>query len=254
MTRTVRDAALMLDAIAGPDDRDRYSMPADAGPSFLESCDAGIAGLSVAWSADLGHAHRRSRGPRSLRPGGGALRVARLPRGSRDADLGQSRRGVSRAGGGRDACRLGEPPRRRRGAARPEPRRAPALRARDHDRAVHARVTRAPRPLDRRAALPRALRPPHHADGGGAAVRGRTARRQGDRGPRGRPARLDRRSRYPFNLTGQPAATVPVGFTASGLPVGLQIVGRRHGDRTVLAASAAFEAAAPWADSKPRLD
>ena len=59
---------------------------------------------------------------------------------------------------------------------------------------------------------------------------------------------------YPFNLTGQPAATVPVGFTASGLPVGLQIVGRRHGDRTVLAASAAFEAAAPWADSKPPLD
>ena len=55
MTRTVRDAALMLDAIAGPDDRDRYSIPADGGPSFLESCDAGIAGLSVAWSADLGH-------------------------------------------------------------------------------------------------------------------------------------------------------------------------------------------------------
>ena len=55
MTRTVRDAALMLDAIAGPDDRDRYSIPADAGPSFLESCDAGIAGLSIAWSADLGH-------------------------------------------------------------------------------------------------------------------------------------------------------------------------------------------------------
>ena len=59
---------------------------------------------------------------------------------------------------------------------------------------------------------------------------------------------------YPFNLTGQPAATVPVGFTASGLPVGLQIVGRRHGDRTVLAASAAFEAAAPWADPRPPLD
>jgi aspartyl-tRNA(Asn)/glutamyl-tRNA(Gln) amidotransferase subunit A len=55
MTRTVRDAALVLDAIAGPDDRDRYSLPADGGPSFLESCDAGIAGLSVAWSADLGH-------------------------------------------------------------------------------------------------------------------------------------------------------------------------------------------------------
>jgi aspartyl-tRNA(Asn)/glutamyl-tRNA(Gln) amidotransferase subunit A len=59
---------------------------------------------------------------------------------------------------------------------------------------------------------------------------------------------------FPFNLTGQPAATVPVGFTPSGLPVGLQIVGRRHGERAVLAASAAFEAAAPWIEHRPRLD
>jgi aspartyl-tRNA(Asn)/glutamyl-tRNA(Gln) amidotransferase subunit A len=44
---------------------------------------------------------------------------------------------------------------------------------------------------------------------------------------------------------------VPVGFTSSGLPVGLQIVGRRHGERAVLAASAAFEAAAPWAARRP---
>jgi aspartyl-tRNA(Asn)/glutamyl-tRNA(Gln) amidotransferase subunit A len=56
---------------------------------------------------------------------------------------------------------------------------------------------------------------------------------------------------FPFNLTGQPAASVPAGFTAAGLPVGLQIVGRRHGDPTVLAASAAFEAAAPWAGRRP---
>src|SRR5262249_32695454 len=56
---------------------------------------------------------------------------------------------------------------------------------------------------------------------------------------------------YPFNLTGQPAASVPAGFTEAGLPVGLQIVGRRHGERAVLAASAAFEAAAPWAGRRP---
>ena len=43
MTRTVRDAALMLDAIAGPDDRDRFSLPADGGASFLASCDTDIA-------------------------------------------------------------------------------------------------------------------------------------------------------------------------------------------------------------------
>jgi aspartyl-tRNA(Asn)/glutamyl-tRNA(Gln) amidotransferase subunit A len=51
---------------------------------------------------------------------------------------------------------------------------------------------------------------------------------------------------YPFNLTGQPAATVPCGFTADGLPVGLQIVGRMREDHVVLRAAAAFERAQPW--------
>ncbi len=58
---------------------------------------------------------------------------------------------------------------------------------------------------------------------------------------------------YPFNFTGQPAATVPVGFTPAGLPVGLQIVGRRFADLTVLQASAAYEAARPWASRRPPL-
>jgi aspartyl-tRNA(Asn)/glutamyl-tRNA(Gln) amidotransferase subunit A len=51
---------------------------------------------------------------------------------------------------------------------------------------------------------------------------------------------------YPFNLTKQPAATVPCGLTRAGLPAGLQIVGRLHDDATVLRAAAAFEAAHPW--------
>jgi len=58
---------------------------------------------------------------------------------------------------------------------------------------------------------------------------------------------------YPFNLTGQPAASVPAGFTEQGAPVGLQIVGQRLADRTVLAASAAFEALRPWSDRRPSL-
>jgi aspartyl-tRNA(Asn)/glutamyl-tRNA(Gln) amidotransferase subunit A len=45
---------------------------------------------------------------------------------------------------------------------------------------------------------------------------------------------------FPFNLTGQPAVSVPAGM-AGGAPVGLQIVGRRHADATVLAAAAALE-------------
>ena len=59
---------------------------------------------------------------------------------------------------------------------------------------------------------------------------------------------------YPFNITGQPAASVPCGFDYNGLPVGLQIVGRWRDDVTVLRASAAFEALAPWADKRPPLD
>jgi aspartyl-tRNA(Asn)/glutamyl-tRNA(Gln) amidotransferase subunit A len=59
---------------------------------------------------------------------------------------------------------------------------------------------------------------------------------------------------YPFNFTGQPAATVPAGFTSAGMPVGLQIVGPRLADLRVLQASAAFERARPWAQKRPALD
>lgn len=56
---------------------------------------------------------------------------------------------------------------------------------------------------------------------------------------------------YPFNLTGNPAASVPCGWTDAGLPIGLQIVGRRFADALVLQASAAFEQARPWAQRRP---
>jgi aspartyl-tRNA(Asn)/glutamyl-tRNA(Gln) amidotransferase subunit A len=55
----------------------------------------------------------------------------------------------------------------------------------------------------------------------------------------------------PFNLTGLPAVSVPCGFTASGLPVGLQIVGPRFADRTVLAAAWGYERAAGWWRHRP---
>ncbi len=58
---------------------------------------------------------------------------------------------------------------------------------------------------------------------------------------------------YPFNLTGQPAITVPCGFTKDGLPVGLQIVGPIHGDDLVLQAAHAYQAAHPTLDRRPRL-
>jgi aspartyl-tRNA(Asn)/glutamyl-tRNA(Gln) amidotransferase subunit A len=48
---------------------------------------------------------------------------------------------------------------------------------------------------------------------------------------------------YPFNLTQQPAVSVPVGLSSKGLPIGLQIVGRRGDDALVLRAARALEQA-----------
>ena len=58
---------------------------------------------------------------------------------------------------------------------------------------------------------------------------------------------------YPFNLTGFPAAVVPAGFSNDDLPASLQIVAPRGEDLRVLQASAAYEAARPWADRRPEL-
>ena len=57
----------------------------------------------------------------------------------------------------------------------------------------------------------------------------------------------------PINLTGQPAATVPAGWTDDGLPVGLHLIGRHLDDVSVLTGSAAYEAARPWKDKWPAL-
>jgi aspartyl-tRNA(Asn)/glutamyl-tRNA(Gln) amidotransferase subunit A len=58
---------------------------------------------------------------------------------------------------------------------------------------------------------------------------------------------------YPFNLTGQPAISVPAGWNQAGLPIGLQIVGDRFDDLTVLQAARAWEQIQPWADKRPAL-
>ncbi len=56
---------------------------------------------------------------------------------------------------------------------------------------------------------------------------------------------------YPINMTGQTASSVPCGFSQDGMPIGLHIVGPRGSEAKVLQASAAFEAARPWADKRP---
>jgi Asp-tRNA(Asn)/Glu-tRNA(Gln) amidotransferase A subunit family amidase len=252
MTRTVRDAALMLDVMAGPDDRDRHSLPADGGGSFAAACEAGIAGLSVAWSPDLGHGR--------VDP-----QVDDLCRAAaeRFESLGCHVEVVTPS--------WDDPEEIFRVMAAAE----------THAAWGHALADDAER-LDR--SLVALLR-----FGGTIGVESylRAAQRREELWGEvqrflarfdllitptvavppfavGRPALKEINGRpasplgwipftFPFNLTGQPAATVPVGFTPAGLPVGLQIVGRRHGERAVLAASAAFEAAAPWIARRPPL-
>ena len=51
---------------------------------------------------------------------------------------------------------------------------------------------------------------------------------------------------FPFNWTGQPASSVPCGFTSKGLPIGLQLVGARYADALVMRASRAYESARPF--------
>jgi len=73
----------------------------------------------------------------------------------------------------------------------------------------------------------------------------------------GRPVDTMRRAWYPytlpFNMTGNPALSIPCGFDGDGLPVGLQLVGRIGEDALLLRAAALFEAAHPWADRRPPL-
>ncbi|HEY2664464.1 MAG TPA: amidase [Candidatus Binataceae bacterium] len=59
---------------------------------------------------------------------------------------------------------------------------------------------------------------------------------------------------YPFNATGQPAISVPNGFSAAGLPIGLQIIGRPNDDAGVLAMAARFEEARPWKHLRPPIN
>ncbi|HEY8476845.1 MAG TPA: amidase family protein [Chloroflexota bacterium] len=256
MTRTVRDAALMLSVLAGPTPRDPLSV--DAPPTdYLAACDGDLKGLRVAWSADLGYAAVDAE-VRAI-----TARAAR-----RFADLG---------------CEVDEPT-----LDWPNPREVFQV---SFEVGIAARLMdkAAERPDWIEPSLMRMI-----LDAGrlGAVEYQRTllarsayydvVQRFFERydllltptmpvvawsveptswvGPTaidGRPVRstYDHIAfTYPFNLTGQPAASVPCGFTAEGLPVGLQIVGRWHADDLVLRAAACFEAAQPWAHRRPPLD
>ena len=253
MTRTVRDAALLLNVIAGPDERDLLSLPADT-TNYLAACEGGIRGLRVAWSPTFGYAkvdtevaeitevaarsfektlgcHVETADPGFPSPRSSfailwtmsyALRFRSfLPEwGSRmDPDLVTLITGAERF----DSSEFGE-----------------AL----AQRWSLWRITQ--QFFDRFELLLTPTLPVSPFAVGRSAPEG-IAETAGALPPF--PEWLP--FTYPWNLTGLPTGTVPCGFTRDGLPVGLQIVGRRFADATVLRAAAAFEDAHPWAHKRP---
>ena len=59
---------------------------------------------------------------------------------------------------------------------------------------------------------------------------------------------------YPYNCTGQPAISLPLGVDSAGLPIGVQLVGPPHGEAVILGLAAQLEQARPWSGRRPKLD
>jgi amidase/aspartyl-tRNA(Asn)/glutamyl-tRNA(Gln) amidotransferase subunit A len=262
LTRTVRDAALVMEVIGGPDPRDPFSLP-DDGVAYLDAVDRPIDDLSIAYSPDLGLFPLVDRVRAVLDEAVTAFEAAGAQVVETDPDIEHSLRelydawkttwaamfaGIAEGyrAGGRDL--LGDHRERlcpsfadlvKTGMETtvPELRRATRVRTafRDalndlhdqYDLLVTSTLTRPP---------------VENTDDtiGPETVDGEFV---------GTP--IGWCLTYPFNLVENPSASVPAGLDAGGLPVGMQVIGRRFDDETVLAASAAVERERPWIDDLP---
>ena len=251
MTRTVRDAAMMLNAMAGADVRDRLSW--SSGIDYEGDLNAGVRGRRVAWSPTLGYAQVASdvlenteRAAMAFRELGCEIEQIdlSLPDPANILDIIWS---CSLAG--YFAGRIDEVGQLLDPGLLSVIERAKSLSAADMAHALQQRNTyyTGMRQFMERFDLLVTPTLPVTAFTAGLD--------EPDGWQRATLAPLDWTPfTFPFNLTGQPAATVPCGLDRNGLPVGLQIVGRWRDDSSVLRAAAAFEAAMPWTDLRPPLD
>jgi aspartyl-tRNA(Asn)/glutamyl-tRNA(Gln) amidotransferase subunit A len=247
MTRTVEDTALMLDVLSGFDSRDWSAMPPPT-LSYVRSLDAGVRGARVAFSADLGYVDVDPEVAAAVERAVAVLgelgaRVEEVDPGFTDpvesfhvlwfSGAAQTVRSYTQ-----QQLELMEPALRE---VCEQGRRFSAL---DYLQAMQERMAMGIRmgAFHERYDLLVTPTMPLAAFDAGAEV------------PAGWPherwtswAQFS----YPFNMTQQPAATVPCGFTSAGLPVGLQIVGPRHADERVLAAARAYEQATDWSRLPP---
>ncbi len=250
MTRTVRDAALMLTVMAHPDECDRTSLPAET--DYLGALEGDVAGLRVAWSSDLGYAavepevrQIAEKAARRFDELGCYVEQAHPDAGDpwEIVDAIWSTGFAAAFLDGLHEVRAQLDPgvvaiiERARRYSGPQLAQAYIRRTEYYQtwRRFMKQYDLMLTPTLPVTAFPAGDDYPGDIDGHPTSYLSWTA------------------FTYPFNLTGQPAATVPCGFSGGGLPVGLQIVGRWRDEVTVLRASAAYEGMAPWADTRPGL-
>jgi aspartyl-tRNA(Asn)/glutamyl-tRNA(Gln) amidotransferase subunit A len=249
MTRTAADAALLLDVISAPDNRDPWAL-APATRSCVAALSEGVAGLPIAVSPTLGYV--------SVHPEVAAAFEAAV---AVFGELGASLEAVDPgfadpvqafhtlwfAGAAKSVEQVDEAGRARLDPGLAEVVEAGAgISAAEYLGAMALRNELGIRMGAFHERFPLLLTPtlPIPAFPGGVEVPpGWDGRRWTSWTP----------FTYPFNMTQQPAASVPCGFTSDGLPIGLQIVGPRHADAAVLAAAHAFQQATTWHHHRPPL-
>jgi aspartyl-tRNA(Asn)/glutamyl-tRNA(Gln) amidotransferase subunit A len=251
MTRTVRDAALMMSLMAGPDMRDRHSIPC-SDVNWLAAPQQPLSTLRIAFSADFGYV--------SVDPEVRAVVSAAAKRFARElgAELEEADPGFSDPSAAFAALVALESDLNGMRAMAEEY----GHNMSPHLLAMLQREWRAETFTDaiatRKAvsnSLWRFMQGYDLLITPTLAVPPFPLNMQGPEIIDGRMVRSDHWLSFcfPFNFTGQPAASLPAGFTASGLPIGMQIVGRHLDDALVLAASAAFERIQPWNHLQPAL-
>lgn len=249
MSRTVADAALMMSVIAGPDPRDRFSLP-EASFDWTETLEGDLKGLKVAFSIDWGYA---AVDPRVRKIVTAAAKVFESELGCIVEEANPGWEDPYGAFWGMVALETDLKGMRElvdKHAAHMTPHLVDFIRrpwtaeeltgAVMTRKAVNNKMWRFMQKYDLILTPTLAVPPfPVHIQG---------------------PEKIDGRIVAPFqwlaftmplNMTGQPAASIPAGFTDDGLPVGLQIIGRHLDDPLVLRASACFERARPWIDRRP---
>lgn len=247
MARTVADLALLLDVMAGRDARDWKALPPPDG-RFSEQLDAGIAGIRVAFSPTLGHVDVDPQVADAV-----AAAVATLA--ELGADVEQTDPGFTDPVDSYDLLwHAGATAALRGFSARQRELMDPGLLAIATDGARYSAVDLL-EATARRDALGVAMAQFHETyDLLVTPTLPIPAFAAGRDVPAGWPASgwpSWTPFSYPFNLTQQPALSVPCGFTSEGLPVGLQIVGARYDDALVLRAGHAYQLANPLHDSAP---